>query len=74
LAANIVFIGCALGCVLVPTRLAKFAPALVSPERWWIAIAPAVLALVFYLFSLRATGVLLRRRHEQLMMVVEGRG
>jgi hypothetical protein len=73
LAANIVFIGGALGCVLVPTRLAKFAPALVSPERWWITILLAGLALVFYLFSLRVTGVLFRRRHEQLMMVVEGR-
>jgi hypothetical protein len=73
LAANIILIGGVLVCMVAPALLAKFAPAWVSPERWWIAIVPAVLALLFYLLSLRATGALFRQRHERLMAVVEGR-
>jgi hypothetical protein len=74
LAGNIVFIGGMFACLLTPQLLAKVAPALVSPHDWWIAVIPAALALLFYLYSLRATGALFRRRREQLMVVVEGRG
>lgn len=74
LVGNVVFIGGALACVLVPHFLAKLAPAWVSPDRWWIAVVPAALAAIFYIFSLRATGALFRQRREQLMAVVEGRG
>lgn len=73
LAGNIVLIGGVLGCVLALHFLAKFAPGWVSPDRWWIAVVPVVLALLFYLFSLRATAALFRQRHERLMAVVEGR-
>lgn len=74
LAGNIVFIGGLLTCLLTPHLLAKVAPALVSPQDWWIAVIPAALALLFYVFSLSATGTLFRQRREQLMAVVEGRG
>lgn len=74
LAGNIVFIGGMLTCLLTPHLLAHVAPALVSPQHWWMAAIPAALALLFYIYSLRATGMLFRRRREQLMAVVEGRG
>jgi hypothetical protein len=74
LAGNIVFIGGMFVCLLTPHLLAKVAPALVSPHDWWIAVIPAAFALLFYVYSLRATGTLFLRRREQLMVVVEGRG
>ncbi len=73
-AGNVVLIGGAFGCVLAPHFLARFAPAWVSPDRWWIAAIPVALTLLFYVFSLRAASALFRQRHEQLMAVVEGRG
>jgi hypothetical protein len=74
LAGNIVLIGGLFACLLTPHLLARVAPALVSPHDWWIAVIPAALALFFYVYSLGATGTLFRRRREQLMAVVEGRG
>jgi hypothetical protein len=74
LAGNVVFIGGMLTCLLTPHLLAKVAPALVSPQDWWLAVIPAALALLFYLYSLSAAGTLFRQRREQLMAVVEGRG
>jgi hypothetical protein len=74
LAGNIVFIGGLFACLLTPHLLAKVAPALVSPQDWWIAVIPAALALLFYVYSLGATGTLFLRRRERLMAVVEGRG
>lgn len=73
LAGNIVFIGGLLTCLVTPHLLAKVAPALVSPQDWWMAAIPAALALLFYRYSLSATGILFRKRREQLMAVVEGR-
>jgi hypothetical protein len=74
LAGNIVLIGGGIVCLSAPHVLARIMPALVSPKYWWLAIMPAALALLFYVFSLRATGTLFRQRREQLMAVVEGRG
>jgi hypothetical protein len=66
----VVHLGSALACLFAPRTVAH----LVSPDQWWIAPVPVIFALMFYAFSLRATGALFRRRRERLMGVVEGRG
>lgn len=73
LAGNVVFMGGLIVCMVLPHVLAKLAPALVSPRDWWIGIISIVLGLLFYAYSLRATGALLLRHRERLMAVVEGR-
>jgi hypothetical protein len=73
LVGNIVVIGGVMSCLFGPLVLNKTVPAMVSPDTWWLAAAPAILAFVFYRVSLRGASQLFRRRHEQLMAVVEGR-
>jgi hypothetical protein len=70
----IVLLGAMLACLFAPRMLAQYGPALVSPDRWWIAPVPVIFALIFYAVSLRAAGTLLRRGRERLMAVVEGKG
>lgn len=73
LAGNVVFMGGLLGCMVLPHVLARLAPALVSPQDWWVGLIPVAFGLVFYAYSLRATGELLLRQRERVMAVVEGR-
>jgi hypothetical protein len=74
LVGSVVLLGSMFACLLAPGAAVQLAPALVSPERWWIAPFPVIFALAFYALSLRATGALLRRRRERLIAVVEGKG
>jgi hypothetical protein len=53
--------------------LAKFLPAAVSPDHWWLILPLAAGSIVFYVISLRATGVLFLSKREELLAVVEGR-
>jgi hypothetical protein len=72
-AGNVTVIGGLLGAMLAPQILARRAPALLSPENWWAAMAVAAAAVAFYFISLRMTGALFTGRRERLMAVVEGR-
>ena len=49
-------------CDGLPVRarwlLRSLVPALVSPDNWWLALAPPLLALVFYRVSLRGAGAI----------------
>jgi len=74
LVGNIVVIGGIFTCLAAPQILKKVAPAVVSPDNWWIAVVPVAAAVGFYMVSLKAAAALFRERHEQLMAVVEGRG
>jgi hypothetical protein len=73
LVGNLVVMGGIFTFLFTPQILARAAPALVAPENWWIGLFPVAAAASFYFTSLRATSELFRRRHEQLMAVVEGK-
>jgi hypothetical protein len=73
LAGNVVLIGCMVGGISLPIIFKKFAPALVSPANWWVALPPAAVALTFYFVSLNLVGPMLYPRRESLMAVVEGK-
>jgi len=70
---NVVLIGCILTGIFVPQFLRKAAPGALSASNWWVLILLALAALIFYVFSLRATSSLLSGRRERLMAIVEGR-
>jgi hypothetical protein len=70
---NIITIGGAITCLGLPHALRRVDPALVSPEYWWWALAPALAAVLLYRISLRAASRAFTQRREQLMAVVEGR-
>jgi len=57
----------------VPQFLRKAAPGALSTANWWVPMLLALAALIFYVFSLRATSSLLSGRRERLMAIVEGR-
>ena len=73
LVGNLVVVGGILMCMFGPLAVRALLPALVSPDTWWLFFAPPILAFVFYSLSLGGASRLFRRRHEQLMAVVEGR-
>jgi hypothetical protein len=56
-----------------PMMVGQFRKGVLTPERWWVAMALAALAAYFYLFSLRRAGAILVTRRERLLAVVEGR-
>ncbi|HWC96875.1 MAG TPA: hypothetical protein VG456_09000 [Candidatus Sulfopaludibacter sp.] len=73
LMGNLVVIFGMLGALVVPQVLARVLPGSVSPENWWMSLPIVAAAVVFYALSLRATGVLLPSKREELLAVVEGR-
>ncbi|MGA3239043.1 MAG: hypothetical protein ABSG03_22415 [Bryobacteraceae bacterium] len=73
LAGNVVVFGCMLGGLFLPLVLKKWAPALISPENWWVALPPVAIALTFYFVSLNLAAPLVQQRRETLMAVVEGK-
>jgi uncharacterized membrane protein (DUF485 family) len=70
---NVLLIGGVLACMFAPQWLGRNAPALLSPEKWWLAILAMVAGLVLYSISLRSAGPVFRARRETLLRVVEGR-
>jgi hypothetical protein len=72
LLGNIVVIGSALACIFAPQILRNVAPALVSPENWWMLMA-AALSIAVYMTSLRAAGAVFTRRRERLLAVLESK-
>jgi ABC-type dipeptide/oligopeptide/nickel transport system permease subunit len=72
LLGNVVVIGSVLACVSVPQMLRRAAPSLVSSENWW-ALAPAALAMVVYVVSLRSAGTVFSTRRERVLAAVEGK-
>src|ERR1035437_6959839 len=73
LGGNLVLIGGMLVSLFLPRLLFKFWPALVAPESWWMFLPLPVLAVAFYLGSLKAAGPVFVTRREQLLAIVEGR-
>jgi hypothetical protein len=73
LAGNVIVIGCGMGSVFMPVILKKAAPALVSPDNWWVVLPPVAAALTFYFVSLNLAAPMVHQRREQLMAVVEGK-
>jgi len=73
LGGNIVLIGGMMLAIFIPRLLYKFQPSLVTPEAWWMFLPLPLLALAFYLGTLRAAGPVFLTRREQLLAVVEGR-
>jgi len=73
LGGNILLIGGMMLAMLLPRLVHKLQPALVSPESWWIYLPLPVLAVAFYLATLKAAGPLFVARREKLLAVVEGR-
>lgn len=73
LGGNIVLIGGMMLAMFVPRLIYKFQPSLVAPEAWWMFLPLPLLALAFYLGTLRAAGPVFLTRRERLLAVVEGR-
>ena len=73
LGGNILVIGGMLLSLFLPRLLHKLQPALVSPESWWMYLPLPVLAVAFYLATLKSAGPLFVTRRETLLAVVEGR-
>jgi len=70
---NALLIGSILGPLLGINWLARHAAWLVSPDNWWMAVALAAAAVIFYFVSLRKIAARFMERREQLMALVEGR-
>jgi hypothetical protein len=73
LMGNLAVIGVMLTCMFVPMALKFAAPAAVSPEYWWLTLAPAALAVAFYAACLRGASAAFPARRERLLAVVEGK-
>jgi len=73
LGGNIVLIGGMLIAMFLPRLLYKFLPAAVSPESWWMFLPLPVLAMAFYLATLKSAGPVFVTRREKLLAIVEGR-
>jgi hypothetical protein len=59
--------------MLLPRLTYRLQPALVSPESWWMWVPLPLLALAFYLATLKSAGPVFATRREKLLAVVEGR-
>ena len=73
LGGNILLIGGMLVSISLPHLLFKVQPALVAPESWWMFLPLPVLALAFYLATLKSAGPVFVTRREKLLAIVEGR-
>jgi hypothetical protein len=73
LGGNILLIGGMMLAMFLPRLLYKFQPAMVSPESWWMFLPLPVLALAFYLATLKSAGPVFVTRREKLLAIVEGR-
>jgi hypothetical protein len=70
---NIVLIGGIMFFMFSPLIWHAVFPAMLEPANWWYWLAPPVVAVTFYGFSLGAASVALTARREHLMAIVEGR-
>ena len=73
LGGNILLIGGMMLAMVLPRLLHKFQPALVSPESWWMFLPLPVLAVAFYLATLKSAGPVFVTRREKLLAIVEGK-
>jgi hypothetical protein len=73
LGGNILLIGGMMLALFLPRLMYRFQPALVSPESWWLWVPLPVLALAFYLATLKSAGPVFVTRREKLLAIVEGR-
>ena len=73
LGGNILLIGGMILAMVLPRLMYHFLPALVSPAAWWMWLPLPVLALAFYLATLKTAGPVFVSRREKLLAVVEGK-
>ena len=73
-AGNVVVMGGMLTMLFGPQVAAKAWPGAISTVYWYMTPLLAVVAVIFYLASLRLTTALFRTRREQLMALMEGKG
>jgi hypothetical protein len=73
-AGNVVVIGGMLTLLFGPQILAKVWPAAISTAYWFAPPLLALVAVAFYVASLRYASTLFRARREQLMALLEGKG
>jgi hypothetical protein len=73
LMGNLAVIGTMLLCMFLPMVLRLVAPWAVKVDYWWITLAPAALAVAFYVASLRGATAACPARREKLLAVVEGK-
>jgi len=73
LAGNVVLFTCMLGGLFLPLVCKKWAPALISPDNWWVILLPLAIAFTFYCVSLNLAAPMVYRRRESLMALVEGK-
>jgi hypothetical protein len=73
LGGNVLLIGGMLAAMFLPRLLYHFQPALGAPESWWMFLPLPVLALAFYLVTLKSAGPVFVTRREKLLATVEGR-
>ncbi len=73
LSANVLLIGGVLFCVFGPIALDKAAGPATVLSYWWLSIPGAVLAIAFYVYSLRLGAALFVSRRERLLNTLEGR-
>src|ERR1035437_10198871 len=72
LGGNLLLMGAGM-MAFVPRLLYKFQPGLVSPESWWMLLPLPVVAVAFYLATLKSAGPVFVSRREKLLAIVEGR-
>jgi hypothetical protein len=73
LGGNILLIGGMMLAMFLPRLLYKFQPVMVSPESWWMFLPLPVLAIAFYMATLKSAGPVFVTRREKLLAIVEGR-
>ncbi len=71
--ANVVVIGGVLLLLFGPRLLAKSWPDVVGPANWWVPLPLVLLAVMFYVVSLRRAERTFVTRRESLLALMEGR-
>lgn len=74
LAGNVLVLGGTLAWLFLPRLLITGDPAAIIRNYWWSTPLLAVATFAFYLVSLRSTSALFRRKREDLMSLMEGKG
>jgi hypothetical protein len=73
LGGNILLIGGMILAMFLPRVAYRFMPALFALNTWWIWLPLPVVALAFYLATLKSAGPVFVSRREKLLAIVEGR-
>jgi hypothetical protein len=72
-AGNIAVIGGMMTMLFLPRGLQAAFPGTITPQYWWIMVASAFAAAVFYFASLKSASTMFRGRREAMMVLLEGK-